>query len=362
MELIAGAILLILLIFGEIRLYQKHGLHGVSYYCDFSDTEVTEGDTLTFSETLENAKALPIPWLKAELTLPKWLDFPESHSTVTGQTRFVTGFFSARGHAKVRRVWQVTCEKRGIYQVEHVVLVTADLLGAVRLSLPAKDTGRTLTVLPRRFSQTGLILPRITRFGEHPVQQHSQTDPCLSAGIRPYFPGDPRNRIHWKASAHTGSLLVRQEEPVAQQTITVLLNLQTRPTDSGTMTQDSDLQEHSIRVCAQCLWELCQNGWLVRLVCNARNSQSRLLETPYGGGKRMYHQTLVFLAKLSLLDPLSINQLLQQGRHRPMETQLLITPYTDQQVAAWKQQTDSFCLVTGHAHDAMHCADTVVPQ
>ena len=32
---------------------------------------------------MTNDKALPIPWMKAELTLSPWLDFPESHSTVS---------------------------------------------------------------------------------------------------------------------------------------------------------------------------------------------------------------------------------------------------------------------------------------
>lgn len=55
--------------------------------------------------------------------------------------------------------------------MEHVVLVTSDLLGVVRLSLQAEDTGGTLLVLPQRMTEAGLILPRLLhqQFGDQSV-------------------------------------------------------------------------------------------------------------------------------------------------------------------------------------------------
>ena len=128
MELIAVILLVLLVLFGEIGLYRRNGLKGLSYRCRFSETECTEGDSLQFVETVSNEKGMPVPWLKAELTTSCWLDFPETNSSQTGENRFVTSFFSVRGHAKVSRVWNITCEKRGAYEMEHVVLVTSDLL------------------------------------------------------------------------------------------------------------------------------------------------------------------------------------------------------------------------------------------
>lgn len=172
MELIAVILLVLLVLFGEIGLYRRNGLKGLSYRCRFSETEFTEGDSLQFVETVYNEKGMPVPWLKAELTTSCWLDFPETNSSQTGENRFVTSFFSVRGHAKVSRVWNITCEKRGAYEMEHVVLVTSDLLGVVRLSLQAEDTGGTLLVLPQRMTEAGLILPRLLhqQFGDQSVR------------------------------------------------------------------------------------------------------------------------------------------------------------------------------------------------
>ena len=198
MELIAVILLVLLVLFGEIGLYRRNGLKGLSYRCRFSETECTEGDSLQFVETVSNEKGMPVPWLKAELTTSCWLDFPETNSSQTGENRFVTSFFSVRGHAKVSRVWNITCEKRGAYEMEHVVLVTSDLLGVVRLSLQAEDTGGTLLVLPQRMTEAGLILPRLLhqQFGDQSVRHSLLTDPCLSAGVREYWIVDiAKNRI-----------------------------------------------------------------------------------------------------------------------------------------------------------------------
>ena len=203
MELIAVILLVLLVLFGEVGLYRRRGLEGLSYYCHFSETERTEGESLQFVETVTNDKTLPVPWLKAELTTSRWLDFPEANSAVTGENRFVSSFFSVRSRSRVSRVWEITCEKRGVYEMEHIVLVTSDLLGIVRLSLHAADHGGKLTVLPKRLTEAGLLLPKLLRqqYGEQAVRYSLLTDPCLSAGVREYVTGDPIHRMHWKASA-----------------------------------------------------------------------------------------------------------------------------------------------------------------
>lgn len=364
MELIAVILLVLLVLFGEVGLYRRRGLEGLSYYCHFSETECTEGESLQFVETVTNDKTLPVPWLKAELTTSRWLDFPEANSAVTGENRFVSSFFSVRSRSRVSRVWEITCEKRGVYEMEHIVLVTSDLLGIVRLSLHAADHGGKLTVLPKRLTEAGLLLPKLLRqqYGEQVVRCSLLTDPCLSAGVREYVTGDPIHRMHWKASAHAGTLLMRQEERTARQTTTVLLALESHRPDAGQMTPDSELLEHTIRVCAQCLWEFCSNGWQVRLCVGERNAKGNPIATPYGAGNTMYHRLLQQLAELQLQDVLSMPRLLSLSASRmTQETVLLITPYTDRRVARWKQQSGGLVLVTGHAHDSGNCADAVVP-
>lgn len=40
-------------------------------------------------------------------------------------------------------------------------------------------------------------------------------------GVRPYIPGDPRRLVHWPATAHTGALMVRENERRQRQPVSV---------------------------------------------------------------------------------------------------------------------------------------------
>ena len=44
MELLVGIGLILLVLFAEIGLYQKYGLRGLSYRCQFSDAHATEDE------------------------------------------------------------------------------------------------------------------------------------------------------------------------------------------------------------------------------------------------------------------------------------------------------------------------------
>lgn len=363
MELISLVLLIIALLFGEILIYQHTGLRGLSYRCWFSETEVTQGDTVEFTEVVTNAKVLPMPHVKAEITLSKWLHFPEAAYTVTDRSRFVTSYFVVKSRTKVTRVWQVQCEKRGIYQVERVMLVASDLLGAVRLSDRSNDVGKSIVVLPKRFTAHGQLLAKLMRYqyGEYSAHTSIYTDPCIPAGVREYVVGDPQNRIHWKASVHVGKLMLRQEEPVSNRIATVILSLQTNAADSGIMTQNTVLLEHTISVCAQCLWELMRDGWTVRLCVGEKQISKEYDRTGYGSGIQVYHRMMRCLASLTLENPVPMSGLLRASIPSVSgETILLITPYADEQVKEWKQKRQGTVLVTGHARDYANCADLVV--
>ncbi|MFR0856220.1 DUF58 domain-containing protein, partial [Ruminococcus sp.] len=181
--------------------------------------------------------------------------------------------------------------------------------------------------------------------------------------IREYAPGDPLKQIAWRTSAHAGKLLVRQEARVAQKSITVLLLLKTSPADSGRMTQDEALLEHTIRVCAQCLWELCRDQWQVRLVAGCRKEgQSAMQNLPYASGAIGYQAMLHMLATIQMNQAAPATQLLRTGRECAEEQVLLITPYTDVQIREWKGTAGHKVLMTGYARDTGSCADLCVFQ
>jgi uncharacterized protein (DUF58 family) len=51
-------------------------------------------------------------------------------------------------------------------------------------------------------------------------------------GARPYVPGDARHRVHWRATAHTGTLMVKELERPAGRPVTVVVDLPADPAEA----------------------------------------------------------------------------------------------------------------------------------
>jgi uncharacterized protein (DUF58 family) len=63
------------------------------------------------------------------------------------------------------------------------------------------------------------------------------------AGVRPYLPGDPPRRIHWKATARTGSPRSKRYDAVIEREVLVAVDIQTEPGRRPSPQYDPELVE-----------------------------------------------------------------------------------------------------------------------
>lgn len=305
----------------QLTLYTRFGLRHVHYRCYFDREEADEGDTLDLIEEIENTGLLPLPWLKSEYAVPCHLDFAGTHSVVTGQTRFVSSLFFLRPYSRIERRWHVHCMQRGEFTVESVRLMTSDLLGTVRISVPAGDLGGVLTVLPSCADTGTDVLPRSLRFGELPVRRSLLTDPVTVSGIRPYTGREAVRRIDWKTSARVGSLMVRTEEPVQQQRICICFTAQID--EFGRRFASEETAERTIRMAAGLFRLLTDRGEQFSVQSNCLIHGERFA-TESACSPGYYHQLLRMLAALSI-EP---EQPLSKAVEIPPDTRLiLLIPY-----------------------------------
>ena len=80
-------------------------------------------------------------------------------------------------------------------------------------------------------------------------------DPFAFSGIREYAPSDPMNRINWKASAKSQSLMVNQLDSTTSIRASLFLDVE----DSGIWKHES-LTEEGIRVAASLAEWMVKNG------------------------------------------------------------------------------------------------------
>ncbi len=121
--------------------------------------------------------------------------------------------------------YRVPTDRRGLFSVGPLQLIRSDPLGLV--SRTVEVAGRdTLTVYPRIDRIAALPHTR----GADP-RGGSVTQPSFGPSgqdfhaLRPYVVGDDLRRVHWKSSAHTEDLLIRQDELPWQGRATVVVDV-----------------------------------------------------------------------------------------------------------------------------------------
>lgn len=114
--------------------------------------------------------------------------------------------------------------RRGVHRLPAPLAVAEDPLGLARTRRRTGEELR-LTVVPRIpvLSSCAPCLDSGMRHGRGPRHLRA-LDASEFRGIRPHEPGEPLNRVDWKSTAKTGSLMLRETEAATDDEVTLLLN------------------------------------------------------------------------------------------------------------------------------------------
>lgn len=100
--------------------------------------------------------------------------------------------------------------------------------------------------------------------GDSPAQTRQRGQNAENLTPRAYAPGDSVRRVHWRASARRGELMVRQEEREADRDATVLLDR-----DASRWKTDAGF-ERAVAAAAAIAWHLAHDGFAVQVVDDLR--------------------------------------------------------------------------------------------
>ena len=146
--------------------------------------------------------------------------------------------------------------RRGRYEVGPVTVERHDPLRLLGRVQPHGQT-RVLWVHPKRHRAAPLPVGLL-------LDYEGVTTPAAPRGavsfssLRAYVPGDDPRQVHWKSTARTGTLMVREHVDTSQPTTTVLL-------DAGEAVWSGDGFEHAVEVTASIVTAVARGGWPVRL-------------------------------------------------------------------------------------------------
>ncbi len=306
--------------------WSARALDAVDYRRRFHYTRGFPGETAAVTVEVENRKLLPLSWLRVEDRWPKAVApvdeeiLAPSHLPEEG---FLTNIFSLRWYERTRRRYEIAFRQRGIYAVGPARLQSGDLFGMYARSrtLPVEDR---LVVYPEILPLPRLETPTNDPLGERSARRRLYEDPTRPIGVRPYHPEDSLRRIHWPATARTGSLQVKVYQPTSGRVVVVCLNVATFARHWEGV--DLPLQEKLVSTAATLAQQGVEAGFQVGLVSNGCISHSdRPFRIPPGRSTR---QLSILLEALAGVSPVVVAPferfLLREVPHLPYGASLLV--------------------------------------
>lgn len=247
----------LLVVVGTAHLWAWSSVWRVAYRRDMVCRRAFPGQTLEARVAVENRKPLPAPWLEVVEDIPGGLLAP----LVPASPRFL----SLLWYRRASWTYRLVCQRRGCYRLGPAVLRGGDPYG-----LAAREATRggedEVLVYPRLLPLDQIGLPARAIFGRQRPPRSLYEDPSRMAGLRDYRPGDPRNRVHWKATARRGELQVKVHEPTTTPQALLVLAM------DGLANPDSpeaeQLAELAISVVATLAHDGAGRGWAVGVFAN----------------------------------------------------------------------------------------------
>ena len=277
------------------KYYEKNWNKRLKVEIRFQPEPVFQGEQGFLTETIENDKRLFLPALQAGFAVSRNLSFGQEENTSVSDQSYKRDIFSVAGRQRIIRQVPFEAVRRGYYEICKVDLVTRGILlsGEMYHTIPCSTY---LYVYPNKMAgeKRELLFRRIS--GVYESRKKLLEDPFLFRGIREYTPEDPMNRINWKASARSGSLMVNQHNSAVSGNVCILLDV-----EDETVWKYEEIHEEGIRLAAAVAESFLSRGIEVGLITNGRDCQEKSeIFLPGQSGRGQREKFLQCLARIDL--------------------------------------------------------------
>ena len=257
-------------IVGAVAAWTRLAWRKVEVAARFAPRRAFVGEPVILKVRISNGKRLPLPLVRLSIWLPPGLTPTRGTGspTIRGYQRRLT----VGGRSEAVYELPVRVRRRGEYWLERIQVEMTDPfdLAPVRRELrPEAD----LLVMPEPRIRIPADVRRRLPFGTPAQAARMFEERERFAGVRPYEPGDPLNRIHWKLTGHVAGLQTKLFEPTRTADVMIVLDLA-----AGEPFWDSiypDIAEDTIGWGTFIARQAITSGWRVGLVANTHLTRGR---------------------------------------------------------------------------------------
>ncbi|MCL2420578.1 MAG: DUF58 domain-containing protein [Defluviitaleaceae bacterium] len=276
-------------------IYRKICLRDLDVRLFFSEATAVEGDSLTLSTVLTNAKWLPLPWVAVKFQVSKFLRFADMENAQISDDYYRNDLYNVLMYQRIIRRLEFLCTKRGYYRFKSLDITCWDIL-IDRKYVNHFDCDASLTVYPSTL-EVQEIDELHTRINGHlQAQRFIHPDPFTFRGIREYAPNDPVKAINFKASAKSQDLMVNLWDYSVSRQVVLMFNLQRQ-----SRWHNEILDERAIKVAASLAQRLTEAHIPVRFITNGTGIvSSKGVDLPEGTGATHFNQIMEALAHINL--------------------------------------------------------------
>lgn len=232
----------------------------------FAPLVLTAGHPATVRLQVQNLAPRPFPaatWTDAIGWLPR--------HPASGQLKALrSGLFRHREPRSATRLsYDLAPPRRGQFEIGPFTITMTDPFGLASGTQIANHA-QTVTVIPevQTLPESGLAIAEAE--GSARLVQHRAVGGDHDVTTRAYRTGDALRRVHWRASAHHGDLMVRQEEQRSHSEASILLDTRRSGYRDANFlhplaTAESDRFEWAVGFAASLVVHLQHSGFLVHL-------------------------------------------------------------------------------------------------
>jgi uncharacterized protein (DUF58 family) len=220
------------------RVWTRFGMGRVEYERRLGTTRAVAGDVVPLDVTIWNRKPLPLPWIAAGDLVTDGIGVRErptmDHDDERLGRRVLANAWALAWYERVVRHFHLEATRRGLYEFGPVRLRVRDILG--RDAAERQVTADEMLLVGPRNLPLRLRGRDAAPIGERRANRSLHADPALYGGVRPFQPGDPLRRIHWRATARLGTIVSRRYEPARGRQVVIAIDVQTLPGPHWEMT------------------------------------------------------------------------------------------------------------------------------
>lgn len=320
--------LLILIMFNGARIWGRFSLGGLSCRLLLGRERLFPGEATILEAQVTNNKFLPV-WLQLAVIVDRLLTASDSAAAALPDPQPSAASFPAAPVSSADNPptvytgegfylllpnkellwgeggllwqqescwrWELTAQRRGVYEAGPLRLAAGDLFGFYRREKEFSPKCPVI-VYPRLVSLNMLEAPLRELFGV-PGIKSPVVDPVYPIATRDYQEGRPARHIHWKTSARHGRLQEKVFEPSAQQKIMLAVDVEQFYREKA----DAAF-ERTLEVAASLAVALEQQGRAFGMVSNGILDGPKGLGLPAllppGGGCNQLLHLLELLARL----------------------------------------------------------------